>query len=507
MGCLCKRKKPIKENNILDSISIENIKLKKVVMDDFDEEKAKELAKELLSIDLQFYRNQIYDVINLDSNEFRKLFEGKSDYIYKVRDQDNFKKLAIKFENFKPLLNEWYKKDNEYHVCLKQLWKNFVNLYDLKDLDEEEIEKKLKYTNYKNWKEEIKQEFRIIIRDSTKLPSEFLNFVETEFKELDSVIKELKKAKKSLEKIEKKDNSNNFCIKENIDMIISTILESVFPSYLEKIKKEGDDDSSKTKELSTNAISQIIKNVIKTYITGEISKDFNWNETLKNISGLIDQFGGAKYFIPLIKDNYKSITNNNYTAYGILGLSYINLCYNIISTYVFLDNSKTKITELEKRLKNIKKKFNIHKDEVDLLNLSDIEDSMRKIETIRLRFEEDKFDIEILIQDIQKEIEEHNSQKKNKYFKIFTNLGMMGFNTILAKDTLKCEYGISAVFNVVSAATDVVAISEIGKNIEKLQKLLEEAKEEEKKIIEAIEELKKKYKECQSIKPLGYKDK
>ena len=58
MGCLCKRKKPIKENNILDSISIENIKLKKVVMDDFDEEKAKELAKELLSIDLQFYRNQ-----------------------------------------------------------------------------------------------------------------------------------------------------------------------------------------------------------------------------------------------------------------------------------------------------------------------------------------------------------------------------------------------------------------------------------------------------------------
>ena len=67
-------------------------------------------------------------------------------------------------------------------------------------------------------------------------------------------------------------------------MIISTILECTFPLYLEKIKKEGNDDSSKTKELSSNQITRIIKNVIITYITGEISKDFNWNETLKDIS-------------------------------------------------------------------------------------------------------------------------------------------------------------------------------------------------------------------------------
>ena len=142
---------------------------------------------------------------------------------------------------------------------------------------------------------------------------------------------------------------------------------------------------------------------------------------------------------------------------------------------------------------------------MDLLNLSDIEDSMRKIEEIGLLFEEDKYDIEILIQDIQKEINEHKSQKKNNYFKIFTNLGMMGFNAILAKDTSKCEYGISALFNGISAATDAVAVVEIGKNIEKLKKLLEDAKEEEKKIQEAIQDLKEKYKKCQDIKPLDNK--
>ena len=179
MGCLCKRKKPNEEKNKLDSLSNENEKLKKVVMDDFDEEKAKEFVKELLSIDLKFYRNQLYDVINLDSKEFRKLFKGNSDYIYNVKDQDNFKKLAIKYENFAPLLDEWYKKDKEYLVCLKQLWKNFVNLFDLKGLDEEEIEKKLKCTNYKSWKDEIKQEFRIIIQESTNLSTKFRIFMKT----------------------------------------------------------------------------------------------------------------------------------------------------------------------------------------------------------------------------------------------------------------------------------------------------------------------------------------
>ena len=106
---------------------------------------------------------------------------------------------------------------------------------------------------------------------------------------------------------------------------------------------------------------------------------------------------------------------------------------------------------------------------------------MRKIEEIGLLFEEDKYDIEILIQDIEKEIKGQQSEKNKGFFKIFTNLGMMGFNVILAKDTLKCEYGISALFNGISAATDATAIVKIEKNIEKLYKLLEEAKEEEKK--------------------------
>ena len=35
-----------------------------------------------------------------------------------------------------------------------------------------------------------------------------------------------------------------------------------------------------------------------------------------------------KYFQPLIKDNLGKIVNNDYTAYAIMGLSFLNLCHN-----------------------------------------------------------------------------------------------------------------------------------------------------------------------------------
>ena len=76
--------------------------------EEFDEVKAKELVKYLLSKDIKFYKNQLYDAINLNSEEFRKLFDGDSDYIYNVKNQDNFKKLAVKFENFS--------------ICISNFW-------------------------------------------------------------------------------------------------------------------------------------------------------------------------------------------------------------------------------------------------------------------------------------------------------------------------------------------------------------------------------------------------
>jgi predicted nuclease with TOPRIM domain len=81
-------------------------------------------------------------------------------------------------------------------------------------------------------------------------------------------------------------------------------------------------------------------------------------------------------------------------------------------------------------------------------------------------------------------------------------------NTILANTSSnsKTEYGLSALFNGISVATDVTAIVKITKNVERLKKLLDEAKEEEENIKKGIEELNKKYINYQKkINPNEYK--
>jgi len=369
--------------------------------EEFDEVKAKELVKYLLSRDIKFYKNQLYDVINLNSEEFRRLFDGDSDYIYNVKNQDNFKKLALKFENFSILLYEWYQNDKVYYECLQQLWRNFINLYDLKDLDERELEKKLRDTDYQNWDKKIKKEFKIVIKGSSDLSEKFKIFIKNEYKELDDVIKALQKTKKTMEKEEKEEKkSYNFCIKENLNMITDKLIENLFPVFFEetihnnikddiidnkiddkkdnkiddkkdnkiddkKDNKENDiqnqkEDKVKEIKLTKNQISQLVKKVAKLYVKGEIPEDFDMNKTLEEIGNYAHQFGSIKLLQPKL-EQIQNIINNKLIGYGILGLSFLNLCYNIASTHSFIENSKTKIDELNQKLADIKTDFNKNK--------------------------------------------------------------------------------------------------------------------------------------------------
>ena len=484
--------------------------------DEFDEEKAKELIKYLLSSDLKFYKNQLDDVINLNSEEFQKLFNGDSDYNYNVKNKNNFKKLAVKIENFSILNKEWYQNDIKYYECLQSLWNNFIDLYSLKDLEEVDLEKKLNCTNYLNWDEKIKNEFKIIIKNSFDMSDKFKIFIEENYKELEDVIIELLKSKKSIEIINEDEKSKNCCITKNIDNIIHDLLENLIPFYLESLieKKENKDEKTeenvnkneKTEEkdnneskkdsekkiLTKNAIQNLIKNVSKIYITGKIPEDFDSTKTLKEISLLLKNFNIIKFNQNNNKD--KNLIDNKLIAYGILGLSFSNLCYNIYNTHKLLKNSEEKINELDNRLKKIKENYQRHKNEIKILSTKDIEESLRKIEEIRLKFEEDKAQIRQLIEDIEQEIKNQNSEINNNFFKIFTSIGMMTLNTYLSyKSSNSKEYGLAAVNNGISAACDVYSIEEIKKNISKLQKILNEAKNEEDNINKGIKELCKEY--------------
>ena len=89
--------------------------------------------KYLLSNDFKFYKNQLFDVINLSSKEFRILFNGDSDYIYNVKNQKDFKKHFPELDQDDKLkkVPQGFDKEDPMAEYLKL--KNFIVLYHLKD--------------------------------------------------------------------------------------------------------------------------------------------------------------------------------------------------------------------------------------------------------------------------------------------------------------------------------------------------------------------------------------
>jgi len=143
----------------------------------FDEGKARELVYFLLESDTNIFKKLIPDVKSLNSEAFEKLFQGipykknndeKDGYDYNVRNKKMFERLLDKFDNFYVILDSWYK-DEKYHQYLKEIWKKYISIENLRGKDDRELEKifKLNHIDDSNWPEDIKEEFKILIR-STK---------------------------------------------------------------------------------------------------------------------------------------------------------------------------------------------------------------------------------------------------------------------------------------------------------------------------------------------------
>ena len=123
MGCvlnLCSKKRnnnSIQDGNIKDMKqelipeSDDNV-VKIAVTDSFNIEKAREVIIILLNYD-SYYKELISEVNKLNDDEFRKLFEGDSDYDFTITDKnkkEKFKNLADKISTYNLILKEWYNK-------------------------------------------------------------------------------------------------------------------------------------------------------------------------------------------------------------------------------------------------------------------------------------------------------------------------------------------------------------------------------------------------------------
>ncbi len=172
----------------------------------YNESKARELVYFLLRNDINTYKKLIPEIKSLNSEAFEKLFQGipfKKDandedgYDYNVKNKKTFKNLINKFDNFSIILDAWYK-DKKYYQYLKELWSRYISIENLVCNDdketEEKIEKILKQNkiDYATWPEDIKDEFKILVKNTedTRI-MELKNEIDNNFSEFNNIIEDL----------------------------------------------------------------------------------------------------------------------------------------------------------------------------------------------------------------------------------------------------------------------------------------------------------------------------
>ena len=129
-----------------------------------NEAKAKRLVKYLLEKDVKSYKKLIPEIESLNSEEFKKLFEGE-EYNYSVINKKDFKDLSHKFKNFHKILDQYYEEE-KYYPYIQDLWLNNILIEDL-DVNNYINELKSYEVKYEEWPEDFKKNFKQLMK-STK---------------------------------------------------------------------------------------------------------------------------------------------------------------------------------------------------------------------------------------------------------------------------------------------------------------------------------------------------
>ena len=83
-----------------------------------DEKAARIIIRKLLENDINQFKKWLGQIDKFNAEQIEELLNGNIYYQYPVKNQENFKLLIYKFEN--------------YHQYLIELWKNYISIEELK---------------------------------------------------------------------------------------------------------------------------------------------------------------------------------------------------------------------------------------------------------------------------------------------------------------------------------------------------------------------------------------
>lgn len=493
----------------------------------------RKLAEYLLSNDLNIYKRHLSDVKNFGDEEFNALFEGNTDYDFKVPNKKGIIQLAQKFEDNQDLIIENYNKEHTYKWVL-QIWRS--NILQKLKMEEDETKRKELLKSHKidvdQWDEEFKKSFFSIINISPikTLSERMKNYFEADYGTFDELIKAVRKSRKTIEKGEK--SLCNINISANLDSAMNCIIKDFIPRFFKQISHGIDnipnelrnkeknnaleiiDESVWTESKKNKLIEQVKKIYEKEVSSSGIFSSSKEYEELKNLSEKFNEdnfwnnylFDENLEFNELtIEDKAKTVFGNKEIKHAILGLSLANLGYSVGHLCQTFMNSE-KIKNFNHRFDEIKENFEKHKNKVDILKLDeDVDEAIKLVGEWGANFETDLEDVKALIKEIEDQTKDIENEKNKTILNIIgstSGIVISSFGALVTEGEDRLEYASASFSNIVSLCINCKDIKELKKAIEDLRILQDKAIALEKEITSELKNIEKKFKEL-SVKHIG----
>lgn len=457
----------------------------------------KNLVKFLLNDDITPFKKLIPGILSLDSELFYNLFEGiERDNGYNIGNKNMVKKLVWKFNNFNMILESWYE-DKKYYPYIKELWINYAPIEKLKkDLlnSQKLFEAQMQSLgiNYKDWPSDIKSSFISIIKSTSNtliFDEKIMRQLKNEFKEEMAIIEELILMHKYY--IELNNEEENCDIAENakilaINFAKNYVIGKGMSLFIPNSLKSGKLINAKNvllNEFQFKDADELAKTLINYYDSDYYKKRPEWLE-----KGHLDDL--IKKIQLNFKQKVKYFYDNNYVCAIHTILSFINVGYSIYKlTQTYKDREYINIYREE--LNDIIKLFESHKKSIGLLP-DDFEEAKKIVDKYVVIFNEDQKRLHNLIMKIHNKIKEQDKGKNNAFGRLITSgllVASSSIGAIATSGPTAIFYGVSSLANVFSAVVNAKEIALKIEIIEELNKVIEDALEENKKINDEIANL------------------
>ena len=447
--------------------------------------KAKKLVKKCLSEDF-CYNKYLKPIMKLDDYYFTELFKGNSDITYPIYEFD-FVQLVDKFQDYSKIMYNFHMDESKYDE-ISLLWKEDISIINLYDLSEKDFEKKLSEIGLSN---SFIYDLNKLLQNTIEAKSSnIIEYISNNCKNLYSLISFTSSKEEKLN-IEMKNNKENGGIyKDNLfNMLKGLIIFSIplIKKYsTEKILDPLSKAQIKDDKVSPNFIKSILKhfeaNKSETFVHKkliDLTKDFKYGKNIKE-------------FLSYAKNFYAS----KLVAFTHLAFGLLNLIESIESFKECRDKLNKKKLTFSRGFSQIFSDFEKHKSEIGILDLSNTQESNKKIKEIQGKIIEDKNKLKELIKSLKKEIEEEKDRRGDKGLGIALNcLGFISgvVGAMLTGGVLAGVYIGAAALNGAAIGVGSAEVYEINKYLDEYEEMLNYGMQKEKEIDEYLDFIKRKY--------------